>query len=1559
MRLFEKLFTAFCVMLMAIPASAQWTLNTTLAGELNDVYYDDLGNGQVLVAGNNGAWYSDNEGATWFNLNVNAADQALYNRCKWYAADLSSDGWVIGGEDTVNNTAVIFRSAGIFLNFSLDYIGPANTTINAIRDEFAVGNNGLAIRYDDWNNTYDPINVVTTQHLRSVGLYSTRGYIVGDSTWWFSNQFNIGTWTEYPHQYPYRSVYPLSISFVYAVAENTIQGTTTNGSSVSNYNNYPLPFFGTDIVMFSTSDGIVTTGNGTLRAAGSVAYWEEQPSASGYFLNALNFDGTSIGFAVGKNGVVLKTTNAGGSSIPYINFSSDNGACLGDTMVFTNHGSYNYGYTWYVDGLQVSTNHDYEHIFAATGTYTIDMVADNSGVPFDTASATVTIVDPPPANLPFTVVSPLLCNEGSSDIIIHGSDPTLDYRVYRPGYSFPDDEVPGNGGDITLTTSVITDSTYFILAAKVPGVDCETLFDTLALVGVDKAKADFHVNRLNAELNEPMNFYDRSTGYPPFTHYWDFGPGASQATSTAEHPTGISYNSLSTPVILHAVTTQYGCSDTIVKSPVEIYDPTAVQDNDWAVLINDSYDHGYNVVGGTGYDIAYGMNGDIIVAGNTQTPTFQSKFGNTKDGFYRKGTYMASYDKNGILKWVVEQELRPSHVGFDAMSIHDVMVNSVGEIYTVGYTQRASKFSSNDGTTQHATSTVQWNYTDASIAKYDKEGVLLDIIEVIGGELYKAAVDPFNNLYLFGRGGINTTIQLPGGNYTLTSPGSHFIMKLDPTGNLIWEVDADGSFPYHYLGMETGNDGSLYLAGTYTNTAATFGSTDANSGTLPNQNQGDMFVLKYNPNGVLKWLNHMESYSTAVPSDYMSDLKVDGDKIYLTGENDSYQVTHQSIWQNSTGVYDTLYGGEYFLVQYDTAGFYQWGVGSRASFNDLQTPHLGVSPTGGIYVGCQIFSGIDPDTLALTSSDGSYTYYPLENGNAFFAKYSETGMLEALTMEDYQQNNADASLAPAGLHIDAQGNLYSIAPFNYYSNSPPMVVAGDTIPETIIDDDPVLFKIGWNNLLGSSFAASANIPGPFCPGDSISYSWLMAPEVVIGAGNVFELQLSDEFGSFANSTLIASVADTSHTGTLGGFLPGGLVSGGNYQIQITSSAPVLNTDPLPISIIGIPANRTIDTAVCVGTPLTLSANTADSWLWSPGNMVSDSLIQSPGYTGNNSSQLIAEMTNVCGLYYDTFNVTIESLPTLILSNDTAICTGDSIILSVSGANTYLWGNSTEISDTTSASPWVYPSTDTYYTVMGTGTNTCQQSDSVFVSVLSGPTLNVSNDTTICSGDTITLSVTGANTYLWDNSVFLQGTTLPNPTVFPTTDTYFPVTGTDGNTCTSNDSVLVMVNPLPSAPINLSGFDLSTSNDAGDTYQWFLDGSPIGGATANTHTALANGTYHVEVTNSFGCVAVSDTLFVNGVGLMESTGAPFDVLLYPNPVESGGQLVVEINAPQVERVNLSVLDVSGRVIATPDQQTLVQGFNRIELPLPMMSNGSYLLELSAESGRTILRFTVQQ
>jgi hypothetical protein len=77
-----------------------------------------------------------------------------------------------------------------------------------------------------------------------------------------------------------------------------------------------------------------------------------------------------------------------------------------------------------------------------------------------------------------------------------------------------------------------------------------------------------------------------------------------------------------------------------------------------------------------------------------------------------------------------------------------------------------------------------------------------------------------------------------------------------------------------------------------------------------------------------------------------------------------------------------------------------------------------------------------------------------------------------------------------------------------------------------------------------------------------------------------------------------------------------------------------------------------------------------------------------------------------------------------------------------------------------------------------------------------PTVDAGVDETICDGESVTLTASGASTYAWSPATGITPTTGPTVTANPTSTTTYTVTGTDANGCVDTDTVDVIVNPTP-------------------------------------------------------------------------------------------------------------------------------------------------------------------
>ncbi len=214
-----------------------------------------------------------------------------------------------------------------------------------------------------------------------------------------------------------------------------------------------------------------------------------------------------------------------------------------------------------------------------------------------------------------------------------------------------------------------------------------------------------------------------------------------------------------------------------------------------------------------------------------------------------------------------------------------------------------------------------------------------------------------------------------------------------------------------------------------------------------------------------------------------------------------------------------------------------------------------------------------------------------------------------------------------------------------------------------------------------------------------------------------------------------------------------------------------------------------------------------------------------------------------------------------------------------GAISYAWTPSSNITetDTTTASLTTTNalSTVNYYVKVTDAGNTCTTWDTIVLPYSGGPVSVApsSNPTAICSGDTATLSSgtsggSGVVTYVWTSNPVGFNSTLENPSVSPTVDTWFIVAATD-DVLTTKDSVLITIiaDPAISYVVDTTfacfGSDAEAIvNITGLAPFSYTYNGIITNATNNTDTVLLNAgadaTYKLSsVTDANGCTATSD------------------------------------------------------------------------------------------------------
>ena len=240
-----------------------------------------------------------------------------------------------------------------------------------------------------------------------------------------------------------------------------------------------------------------------------------------------------------------------------------------------------------------------------------------------------------------------------------------------------------------------------------------------------------------------------------------------------------------------------------------------------------------------------------------------------------------------------------------------------------------------------------------------------------------------------------------------------------------------------------------------------------------------------------------------------------------------------------------------------------------------------------------------------------------------------------------------------------------------------------------------------------------------------------------------------------------------------------------YTVTGTDGNTCQNTDQVTVTVNGLPTVVASGTdTICQGNSTTLTATGASTYIWDNGAGTGSAVVVSPSltttYTVTGTDGNSCENT-------DQVTITVNTLPTVTASGVDTICLGDSTTLTASGAFTYVWDNGAG----SGSSVTVSPTTTTTYIVTGTDGNSCENTDQLTVTVNSLPTITAGGATSSCSGDSATLTATGASTYLWDNGAGSGSSVV----VSPTSTTTYTVTGTDGNSCENTDQVTVTVNPM--------------------------------------------------------------------------------------------------------------------------------------------------------------------
>ncbi|WCO03104.1 T9SS type A sorting domain-containing protein [Psychroserpens ponticola] len=408
-----------------------------------------------------------------------------------------------------------------------------------------------------------------------------------------------------------------------------------------------------------------------------------------------------------------------------------------------------------------------------------------------------------------------------------------------------------------------------------------------------------------------------------------------------------------------------------------------------------------------------------------------------------------------------------------------------------------------------------------------------------------------------------------------------------------------------------------------------------------------------------------------------------------------------------------------------------------------------------------------------------------------------------------------------------------------------------------------------------------------------------------------------------------------------------------YTVEVSQNGCTSEIDEVIVTVNPLPSvDAGFDLTINYGESTTLTANGADTYLWNTGE-TTQSIIVNPTIE---TTYTVTGTTNTC---QNTDSVTVFLIGSEVVANageNQTICNGSETTLIATGGAAYVW-NTGE----TTASIDVSPSNTTIYTVTAfDSTGTVSDTDDVTVTVNELPIADAGNDVETCQGTSVVLTASGGTSYLWNT-----GETTQSINVTLNTTTTYSVEVTHNN-CSSNDDVIVTVNPLPNINAGLDviiseGESTTLTATGADTFVWNT------GETTQSIIVSPSSTITYSVTGfSNGCEATDDVIVIVETEAVNAN-AGVDVSICQGEsttlTASGGATYlwntgettssIDVNPNNTSTYNVTVFNTLGNASDTDDVTVSVLGLPNIDAGSNVSINQGDTITLTASGAATYL------
>jgi gliding motility-associated-like protein len=247
-----------------------------------------------------------------------------------------------------------------------------------------------------------------------------------------------------------------------------------------------------------------------------------------------------------------------------------------------------------------------------------------------------------------------------------------------------------------------------------------------------------------------------------------------------------------------------------------------------------------------------------------------------------------------------------------------------------------------------------------------------------------------------------------------------------------------------------------------------------------------------------------------------------------------------------------------------------------------------------------------------------------------------------------------------------------------------------------------------------------------------------------------------------------------------------------YNVEITTADNCVTSEDVTVNVdaqgIGGLVYDTI--TICFGNNVTLQAQSANSYLWSPSNSLSSAVISNPVATPTSTTTYSVLLTNACA--QGTDEVTVEVIPPAgTAEGGGVICDGGSVSAYGFGGVEYRWEPQSMAFPFDNDTTILSPTETTTFTLYVIDENGCGSTATVDVFILDSPQPFAGPDMSFEYPDRVQLIGSAfTNTYQWYPATGLSCTNCLFPFAQPLEPTYYVLEVISDEGCIGRDSVLV-------------------------------------------------------------------------------------------------------------------------------------------------------------------------